>query len=92
MGVIPQHIRGSVGSFEVNMLYSKAFSRCLACSEFVVEAFLKGKEEKREFIQSVINNPAFLQVFRFSRLNSMGVDLGITDSDENRRKLHEGIK
>jgi ubiquitin-like modifier-activating enzyme ATG7 len=62
MGLIPQHIRGSVGSFEVNMLYSRAFNHCLACSAYVVEAFMQDKEKKREFISSVINNPAFLQV------------------------------
>lgn len=43
MGIVPQHIRGSVGYFETKTMQSSAFDYCLACSKPIVEDFVKDK-------------------------------------------------
>lgn len=59
MGIVPQHIRGSVGYFETKVMQSSAFDYCLACSKPIVEDFVK---DKRAMVTKAVNDPEYLQV------------------------------
>ena len=52
LGIIPQQIRGDLGTFSNNCMYGTAFDKCSGCSESVVRAFL---EDRRSFMLKVCN-------------------------------------
>lgn len=59
MGMIPQHIRGSVGYFESKIMQSTAFGNCLGCSKSILEEYQK---DKKSMIVKALNDPEYLQV------------------------------
>ena len=58
LGIIPQQIRGDLGSFQNNCMYGTAFDKCSACSETVMEAY---GEDSRSFMLRVCNEANFLE-------------------------------
>ena len=69
MGTVPHQIRGLVSSFEQNLYRGRAFSKCTACSEPVVSAFLN---RGFAFVQEACEDPECLE-----RL------LGLTEMNED---------
>lgn len=57
LGKVPHHIRGTMSDFNVNLYYGKCFDQCIACSEFVLDQYLKCREK---FILEIINNPKYV--------------------------------
>ena len=45
MSCVPHQLRGFLGSFEVVRVEGRAFDRCTACGQRVVEGYVKGGEE-----------------------------------------------
>ena len=59
MGKLPQHIRGNVGGFDTQVMFSTAFDHCLGCGRNVVTEYLENFEE---FMVGALSNPDYLQV------------------------------
>jgi len=59
MGLVPQHIRGSVGGFETKVMNSSAFDSCLACGAKIVEEY---KKDKRNALWNALNQSDYLQI------------------------------
>ncbi|KAL4457081.1 hypothetical protein ABPG74_014719 [Tetrahymena malaccensis] len=75
LGILPQHIRGTMGEFETRVMYGRAFEHCVACSEFVLDEYLKDRDN---FLQRVINDPDYLQ--QVTKLSELLRDLEGTDA------------
>ena len=58
LGILPQHIRGNLSDFETKIFFSRAFSNCVACSDYVLQDYCNNRDE---FIIKVINDPDYLQ-------------------------------
>lgn len=65
LGKIPQHIRGNVGGFDTQIMFSNAFEHCLGCGKKVVQEYIENREE---FMVKALTDPDYLQV-RFLFLN-----------------------
>lgn len=57
LGILPQHIRGTMGEFETRIMYGRAFENCVACSDYVLDEYLRDRDN---FLQRVINEPDYL--------------------------------
>lgn len=66
MGKLPQHIRGNVGGFDTQIMFSSAFEHCLACGKNVVEEYMNNREE---FMAKALTDPDYLQVRNFFFFN-----------------------
>jgi ubiquitin-like modifier-activating enzyme ATG7 len=58
LGILPQQIRGDLGTFATNCMYGTAFERCTGCSEKVEKAYVADRES---FLLQVCNNPDYLE-------------------------------
>eukprot|EP00825_Cyclidium_porcatum_P019331 TRINITY_DN2194_c0_g1_i3.p1 TRINITY_DN2194_c0_g1~~TRINITY_DN2194_c0_g1_i3.p1 ORF type:complete len:399 (+),score=67.41 TRINITY_DN2194_c0_g1_i3:443-1639(+) len=56
-GIIPQHIRGTISGFDVEIYYGKAFEQCIACSNYVLDEYEKNRND---FLIKVINDSTYL--------------------------------
>lgn len=43
LGKLPHHVRGSMGDFDINMFYGRAFDQCVACSKHILEEYKNHK-------------------------------------------------
>ena len=59
MGIVPQHIRGSVGQFETKVMNSTAFDSCLACGAKIIEEYQK---DRKALLWKALNQSDYLQV------------------------------
>ncbi len=46
-----------MSDFETNILYGPAFEQCVACSKFILDAYIENKED---FMLNVLNDPSFI--------------------------------
>jgi ubiquitin-like modifier-activating enzyme ATG7 len=58
LGILPQQIRGDLGTFATNCMYGTAFEKCTGCSQKIAEAY---ESDREGFILKVCNTPDYLE-------------------------------
>ncbi|GAB5372948.1 hypothetical protein AAMO2058_001708100 [Amorphochlora amoebiformis] len=58
LGIIPHQIRGSLRKFELLPITGNAFDKCTACSDAIVQLYLK---ESWKFVFQALNDPKWLE-------------------------------
>ncbi|KAI9287037.1 hypothetical protein BC943DRAFT_320536 [Umbelopsis sp. AD052] len=58
LGILPHQIRGFLGSFNNMLIAGKAYDRCTACSETVINQY---EAEGFEFLKKAFNDPQYLE-------------------------------
>ena len=70
LGILPQQIRGDLGTFGTNCLYGTAFERCTGCSATIADAYVADRES---FMLKVCNTPDYLE--NLTGLTQMNIEM-----------------
>ena len=46
-----------MSDFETHLFYGKAFDKCVACSEYILDQY---NEDRDQFMLKVLNDPSFI--------------------------------
>lgn len=57
LGKLPHHIRGNMSDFETHLFYGRAFDKCVACSEYILDEY---NNDRENFMVKVLNDPSFI--------------------------------
>lgn len=74
LGILPQQIRGDLGTFGTNCMYGTAFDKCTGCSAMVAEGY---QSDREGFLLKVCNNPDYLE--NLTGLAQMNIEMADLD-------------